>query len=63
MEASLDLTLTPGVFVRCPSSPEWGQGQIQSVIGHRATVNFEHRGKLVLDLRHVRLEPVRPARG
>jgi hypothetical protein len=26
------------------------------VIGHRATVNFEHRGKVLIDLRVVRLE-------
>jgi hypothetical protein len=54
----MNLTLTPGAFVRNPACPEWGDGQIQSVIGHRATVNFEHQGKLVLDLRHVRLEPI-----
>jgi hypothetical protein len=51
-------TLTPGSFVRHPQQPDWGLGQVQSVIGHRATVSFEHRGKVLIDLRVVRLEPV-----
>lgn len=55
-------TLTPGAFVRHPQQPDWGLGQIQSVIGHRATVGFEHRGKVLVDLRVVRLEPVEPDR-
>jgi hypothetical protein len=54
--------LTPGAFVRYPQRPDWGLGQIQSVIGHRATVGFEHRGKVLVDLRVVRLEPVEPER-
>lgn len=28
--------------------PNWGLGQIQSIIGDRITVNFEHAGKVVL---------------
>ena len=57
-----EITLTPGAFVRHPQQPDWGLGQIQSVIGHRATVGFEHRGKVLVDLRVVRLEPVEPER-
>jgi hypothetical protein len=34
--------LTPGMFVRNPAAPDWGVGQVQSVIGGRVTVNFEH---------------------
>jgi len=49
--------LSPGIFVRHPAAPEWGVGQVQSLIGTRATVKFEHRGKVVLDLRLVELEP------
>lgn len=52
----------PGAFVRHPQCPDWGTGQVQSVVGTRVTVNFEHRGKVVIDLRHVALEIVRPAR-
>jgi hypothetical protein len=54
----MDTTLAPGAFVRHPQAPEWGLGQVQSVIGTRAKVNFEHRGKVLIDLRVVRLEPV-----
>ena len=49
MNSSLD-RLAPGTFVRSPANPDWGLGQVQSAIGERVTVNFEHRGKLVLNL-------------
>lgn len=49
--------LEPGMFVRCPDRPEWGLGQVQSNIGGRVTVNFEHAGKQVIDSRHVTLLP------
>jgi hypothetical protein len=54
----METTLSPGAFVRHPGAPEWGLGQVQSVIGSRATVTFEHRGKVLIDLRHVHLELV-----
>lgn len=57
-----DATLAPGAFVRLLSEPSWGLGQVQSVIGTRVTVNFEERGKVSLDLRHVRLDVVVPPR-
>lgn len=50
--------LEPGMLVRNPARPEWGLGQVQSVIGDRITVNFENAGKQALDGRHVRLELV-----
>jgi len=49
MNGSMD-RLTPGTFVRSPANPDWGLGQVQSAIGDKVTVNFEHRGKLVLNL-------------
>lgn len=49
--------LTPGDFVRNPDRPDWGPGQIQSMIGHRITVNFENAGKLVIDGNIVELVP------
>lgn len=52
----------PGMLVRHPSQPEWGQGQVQSVIGHRITVNFEETGKVVVDSRIVSLEWIVPSR-
>jgi hypothetical protein len=55
--------LTPGAHVRNPARPDWGIGQVQSAVGTRVTVNFEHAGKQALDTRHVALELVAPPRG
>jgi hypothetical protein len=52
--------LVPGAFVRHPAEPEWGLGQVQSAIGHRVTVNFEHRGKLLIDTREITLQVIDP---
>jgi hypothetical protein len=52
--------LEPGMLVTHPECPDWGAGQVQSVIGDRVTVNFEHRGKVVLDGRRVVLRPAVP---
>jgi hypothetical protein len=50
--------LVPGALVRHPSRPEWGLGQVQSVIGERVTVNFEDRGKVLINAAVVELEVV-----
>lgn len=42
--------LVPGDFVRHPTRPDWGRGQVQSVIDGRATVNFEEAGKVTINL-------------
>lgn len=61
MSESLDpTTLAPGGFVRNPNHPEWGLGRIQTVLGSRVTVNFEHLGKVVLDLATATLETAEP---
>lgn len=44
------------MHVRHPTRPEWGVGQIQSVVGDRVTVNFEHAGKLLINAAQVALE-------
>ena len=41
--------LVPGVRVRHPGEPGWGVGQVQSAIGERVTVNFEHAGKRLIN--------------
>ena len=41
--------LEPGMLVRHPGQPDWGLGQVQSHIGGKITVNFEHAGKVVID--------------
>jgi len=50
-QASHDMTdrLLPGVFVRHPELPDWGIGQVQSVVGDRITVNFENAGKQLIN--------------
>jgi hypothetical protein len=53
-------TLAPGEWVRLPSAPDWGIGQVQSVIGVRVTVNFEHAGKRLVMADQVVLESVPP---
>ncbi|MDO5622689.1 MAG: DUF3553 domain-containing protein [Paracoccus sp. (in: a-proteobacteria)] len=50
--------LEPGMIVRHPAAPDWGEGQVQSRIGQRITVNFAHAGKQVIDGSRVMLELV-----
>lgn len=47
--------LEVGALVRHPEQPDWGLGQVQSIIADRVTVNFEHVGKQVIDRRVVTL--------
>lgn len=56
MLAGMNEFLEPGMLVRHPTEDDWGIGQIQSSIGHRITVNFEHRGKVVIDATRIALE-------
>jgi len=53
MENGMLSLLEPGMLVRHPGQPDWGLGQVQSNVGGRVTVNFEHAGKVVIDLRQV----------
>lgn len=48
--------LEPGMFVRHPARPDWGLGQVQSVVGARVTVNFEEAGKVVIDTNVIDLD-------
>lgn len=59
----MDSLITPGALIRHPDRPDWGVGQVQSVIGHRLTANFEHAGKRVIDMRVVAVTLDRPAGG
>ncbi|MGF1657854.1 MAG: DUF3553 domain-containing protein [Rubrimonas sp.] len=49
-----------GALVRHPDRPDWGLGQVQSIIGTRVTVNFEEIGKVVINSDEVALRVVRP---
>jgi len=40
--------LEVGALVRHRDQPDWGLGQVQSIVGARVTVNFEHAGKVVM---------------
>ena len=55
--------LAPGMLVAHPARPDWGTGQVQSVAGHRITVNFPNEGKVVIDGLHVALTLVALAPG
>ena len=50
--------VVPGALVRHPGRPDWGSGQVQSVIGPRVTVNFENAGKVLIMWDQVALEVV-----
>jgi len=54
----MNLDLEPGNFVINPSNKSWGIGQIQSIIKNKATVNFENKGKLVINIKKIILEKV-----
>ncbi|MDF0600538.1 DUF3553 domain-containing protein [Psychromarinibacter sp. C21-152] len=56
--SEINAFLEPGMLVRHPEQPDWGLGQVQSNIGGRITVNFEHQGKVVIDGRRIELMPV-----
>lgn len=46
------------MLVRHSAQPDWGLGQVQSNVGGRVTVNFEHAGKVVIDSARIDLIPV-----
>ena len=48
--------LGPGQWVLHPEHPEWGPGQVQSAVGARVTVNFENRGKVLINAALVELD-------
>jgi len=52
--------LVPGAMVRHPTQPDWGIGQVQSAVGERVTVNFENRGKVLVNAAVIALEIVEP---
>jgi hypothetical protein len=52
----MSVEFAPGALVRHPNQPGWGMGMVQSAIGNRVTVNFEHSGKQTIDTDVVALE-------
>lgn len=56
MSAAHGAPIEPGQRVRHPGRPDWGVGQVQSAVGDRVTVNFEHAGKVLVNAGVVALE-------
>ena len=49
----------PGDYVTNPANKDWGVGQVQSIIGNKVTVNFENKGKQVINSNKIKLEKVK----
>ena len=47
-----------GDFVRHLGKPEWGNRQVQSIVGMNFTVNFPHAGKQMINCAIIELEKV-----
>ena len=56
--SDLNAILEPGMIVRMTDKPDWGDGQVQSNIDGKITVNFREEGKVVMDAERVILEIV-----
>lgn len=56
--SEMNAILEPGMIVRHADKPEWGEGQVQSNIAGKITVNFREEGKVVMDGSRVILEIV-----
>ena len=52
------LNYVPGDYVINPQHKDWGIGQIQSIINHKITVNFENAGKKVINAEEIILEKI-----
>jgi hypothetical protein len=55
----MQFDLEPGDFVINPKNKEWGIGQIQSIIKNKITVNFQNKGKQVLNTDYINLKKVK----
>jgi transcription elongation factor GreA-like protein len=56
----LSSQLVPGSYVLHPDRPDWGVGQVQTVVGTRVTVNFENAGKQLINVAIVALIEIDP---
>ena len=48
----------PGDYVKNPANSEWGIGQVQSIVKEKVTVNFENKGKIVINAKNINLEKI-----
>ena len=51
--------LSPGVYVINEKKTNWGIGQIQSLINNKITINFEHLGKIVINVKKIKLKVIK----
>ena len=51
--------IIPGIFVNHPKKKDWGIGQVQSIIKEKITVNFENKGKQVINASIITLKKVK----
>ena len=49
----------PGDYVINPKNKNWGIGQIQSIIKEKITINFENKGKQVINASKITLKKVK----
>ena len=52
------LDYEPGDKVINPKDKDWGIGQVQSIIKEKVTVNFENKGKIVINAKNINLEKI-----
>ena len=52
------LDFEPGDRVVNPSRKDWGIGQVQSIVKEKVTVNFENKGKIVINAKNINLEKI-----
>ena len=55
----MNFDFEPGDYVISPKNKNWGIGQIQSIINNKITVNFENKGKQVINSFEITLEKVK----
>jgi transcription elongation factor GreA-like protein len=60
LQETIMLYFALGDFVHHPEKPEWGIGQVQSIVGMNVTVNFAHAGKQMINCAIVELTKSRP---
>lgn len=56
--SDMNALLEPGMIVRHPDRPDWGDGQVQSNIDGKITVMFRDAGKVVINGSRVELVPI-----
>jgi hypothetical protein len=55
----MNIDFEPGDYVVNPKNKNWGIGQIQSIIKEKVTVNFENKGKQVINASKISLKKVK----